>query len=329
MPRSRRLRTALIVVALSAAAGRATAATPTTTPRVTARATASTRVVAPTTTVLKPISAGNPLVGWDRIGADEWPMPGDAVVAHANHRYLEVLRAPSDRKGALRLDPNKSVYGPLNLLALGAKDGWVRVAIPVRPNGSVGWVWHEDVSLARTTARLVVELSTNTLWVVQGADTLATVKVATGTGGTPTPTGLFFVKELVPQSNPGGPLGPYALGLSGFSNVLTKFNGGEGVIGIHGTNAPNTIGTDASHGCVRVDNATMLKLARLLELGTPVEIVQRVDQLPPKEFRRSSDWLTTAGFAAPEPTTAPDHTLSAAGIAEPTSTAPLAAEPGT
>ena len=42
---------------------------------------------------------------------------------------------------------------------------------------------------------------------------------------------------------PNGAYGPYAYGLSGFSNVLDEFNGGDGVIGIHGTNEPEAIGT--------------------------------------------------------------------------------------
>lgn len=66
--------------------------------------------------------------------------------------------------------------------------------------------------------------------------------------------------------------GPYAYGLSGFSNVLTEFNGGDGVIGIHGTNDPSSIGRDVSHRCIRMSNTGITTLAAILPLGTPVEI---------------------------------------------------------
>ena len=70
-----------------------------------------------------------------------------------------------------------------------------------------------------------------------------------------------------------GPYGSYAYGLSGFSNVLTSFGGGDGVIGIHGTNDPSSIGQDVSHGCIRLQNADIERLVRFLPLGTPVDIL--------------------------------------------------------
>ena len=54
--------------------------------------------------------------------------------------------------------------------------------------------------------------------------------------------------------------------------MLQSFGGGPGQIGIHGTNEPGALGTDVSHGCVRISNASITKLARLLPLGTPVQI---------------------------------------------------------
>jgi lipoprotein-anchoring transpeptidase ErfK/SrfK len=60
--------------------------------------------------------------------------------------------------------------------------------------------------------------------------------------------------------------------LSGYSNVLTDFAGGDGVVGIHGTNDPSTIGKDVSHGCIRMTNENITKLAKSLPLGVPVVI---------------------------------------------------------
>ena len=289
-------------------------------------------VKATTTTLPKPISAGKAISGWDSITDADWPSAGDAVIASAIGNSVEVFRTPGDRAGVLRLDSGRSVFGALRLLALSARDDYVRVAIPIRPNGTVGWVKRSEIILTPTALRVVIELSTNTLRVTDGEATVVQVPVAAGTGGTPTPTGLFFLKELVPQSNPNGALGPFAFGLSGFSTVLTSFAGGEGVIGIHGTNAPGKLGGDVSHGCVRVDNTTIRKLAGLLPLGTPVEIVNRLDSLPPKGFRVTSNWMFSGVDASPvavtpatgslTPTSVPDLTTTSTTPSTTTSTTP-------
>jgi lipoprotein-anchoring transpeptidase ErfK/SrfK len=49
---------------------------------------------------------------------------------------------------------------------------------------------------------------------------------------------------------------------------------GGGVVDIHGTSLPWLLGRAVSHGCVRVSNATALRLAALVPLGTPVEIAR-------------------------------------------------------
>lgn len=94
-----------------------------------------------------------------------------------------------------------------------------------------------------------------------------------GTSDTPTPGGTFYLKELLAPTNPDGAYGPYAYGLSGFSTTLQSFAGGEAVIGLHGTNSPSSIGHDVSFGCIRMRNADITALARLLPLGTPVRIL--------------------------------------------------------
>jgi lipoprotein-anchoring transpeptidase ErfK/SrfK len=54
--------------------------------------------------------------------------------------------------------------------------------------------------------------------------------------------------------------------------VLTSFNGGEAIVGIHGTNKPELIGEDVSSGCIRVRNDAIREMRELLPLGTPVSI---------------------------------------------------------
>jgi L,D-transpeptidase catalytic domain len=246
---------------------------------------------------LKSLSARVAVTGWDGIGSIPWPAAGDSVIAQAKGDWLDVYRNPADPNTSLRLIEGRSVAGPVVLMAVGAAGDFVRVAIPLRPNGTLGWARRSDVTLIQSTFRVEIDLSTNTLTVFDGDKVSLRAPVAAGTGGTPTPRGLFFLKEVVPQA-PGGALGPFAFGLSGFSDVLTSFGGGEGVIGIHGTNAPGKLGSNVSHGCVRVDNVTITKMVRLLPLGTPVEIIESAKAAKPT--RASSAWLDTLlSFVSP------------------------------
>jgi lipoprotein-anchoring transpeptidase ErfK/SrfK len=87
-----------------------------------------------------------------------------------------------------------------------------------------------------------------------------------------TPTGTFYVTDFVKTDNDRGVYGPYAFGVSAHSDRYSEFDGGDGQIGIHGTNEPASIGKDASHGCIRVPNNVISKLADLIPLGTPVTI---------------------------------------------------------
>ena len=91
---------------------------------------------------------------------------------------------------------------------------------------------------------------------------------------TPTPSGLYYITELLRQPDPTGVYGPYAFGLSAHSNVLNEFAGRDGILGIHGTNFPQGIGTNVSHGCIRMSNKAIRKLARTLPVGTPVRITR-------------------------------------------------------
>jgi lipoprotein-anchoring transpeptidase ErfK/SrfK len=96
--------------------------------------------------------------------------------------------------------------------------------------------------------------------------------VAVGSSVNPTPTGRYYVTDVVELADPRSAWGPYALGISARSETITEFNGGDGIIGIHGTNRPHTIGQAVSLGCVRLHNDLITQLAAVVRLGTPVEI---------------------------------------------------------
>ena len=63
-----------------------------------------------------------------------------------------------------------------------------------------------------------------------------------------------------------------ALGLSAYSEVLDQFGTGDGQIALHGTNHSSELGRAITHGCVRLSNASISKLAAELPPGSPVDI---------------------------------------------------------
>jgi lipoprotein-anchoring transpeptidase ErfK/SrfK len=159
---------------------------------------------------------------------------------------------------------------PLTLLVTVEQGTWLKVDLAQRPNGSTGWVKADTVSLHSLLYHLRVSTETNTMTLSRGARLIRTFAVATGTGGTPTPHGTFYLTELLAPTNPG--YGPYAFGLSAFSTAITSFGGGPGQIGLHGTADASSIGKSASHGCIRLHNQDITMLANTLPLGTPVTI---------------------------------------------------------
>ena len=95
--------------------------------------------------------------------------------------------------------------------------------------------------------------------------------IGVGAPGTITPRGQFWIRERLANLG-GSPIyGPWAFGTAAYSDTLTDWPGG-GVVGIHGTNQPELIPGRPSHGCVRVPNPSIRKLAKLMPIGTPVRI---------------------------------------------------------
>ncbi len=190
------------------------------------------------------------------------------VVARADADPDAEVVARFANPGTNGLPPVFQVVGPI--------DGpWLQVLLPIRPNGSTGWLRSSDVDLARNLYRIVIVTEEHRLVVYRNDDIVVDTEVAIGTGATPTPLGSFYLTELLQPPDPSGPYGTYAFGLSGFSETLRSFNGGDGVIGIHGTNDPDALGTDVSHGCIRVANETIDEMASFLPLGTPVSITRQ------------------------------------------------------
>lgn len=196
----------------------------------------------------------------------------------AHPRQAAVIRAePSGSSravGALHMLTEEGLAEVYLLLdqAQGAPgQEWVRLRIPGRPNGRTGWVPRSALGAMHLTDwALRVNLSVLRATLYRAGRPVWSAPVGVGAASTPTPTGRFWVRELL--SVPAGTIyGPYAFGTSDYS-VLSEWPHG-GVVGIHGTNEPQLIPGRPSHGCIRMRNADIVYLARHLPVGAPVHVV--------------------------------------------------------
>jgi lipoprotein-anchoring transpeptidase ErfK/SrfK len=162
---------------------------------------------------------------------------------------------------------------PRSFLAFDQYQDWLHVYLPTRPNSSTAWIKEADVSVSQPLEyQIKVSLAEHKVTLLHNGVVELEAPAAIGTAENPTPTGTFYYTDpLDLATEPDTAYGVFAIGLSGHSNTLSEFAGGDGQIAIHGTNDPSTIGEDVSHGCVRVNNDVILKLAKL-PLGTPVVI---------------------------------------------------------
>jgi lipoprotein-anchoring transpeptidase ErfK/SrfK len=194
---------------------------------------------------------------------------------------VSVLSAPvSGRLLDRQSDFGSWSGGPVSLLVLRARmasDGqlWLRVLLPVRPNGTSGWIPAGSAELGTTGWRIAISTERRTVAVFDDGTLLRTFRAVVGAPRTPTPHGLFAVYERVPLSDANGFFGPWALHLTALSDALATFDGGPGRIAIHGrggTSLRDPLGTARSHGCIRIDNSAIRYLAAHVPDGAPVLI---------------------------------------------------------
>jgi L,D-transpeptidase-like protein len=197
--------------------------------------------------------------------------------AHTNLRGA-IRSAPSadaGEVGRLRWDTEDGVpevYVVLQSRLDEHNKPWLQIRIPGRPNGRKGWVRERELSNLKTVqTHLTIDRKQLKATLRRKGERIWTSRIGVGKPGTPTPRGRFWIRERL--SNLGGSpvYGPWAFGTSAYSDRLTDWPGG-GVVGIHGTNQPQLIPGRPSHGCIRVPNARISKLAKLMPVGTPVQI---------------------------------------------------------
>ena len=148
---------------------------------------------------------------------------------------------------------------------------WVHIRLPVLPNNLTAWIPRSALGgygVVRT--HLVVDLERLTATLYRNRREIFRAYVGGGQGAWPTPKGEFYIRnKLTGYSSP--MYGPIAFGTSARSDVLTDWPAG-GYIGIHGTDRPDLVPGRVSHGCIRMRNADIRGLARLMPIGTPVTV---------------------------------------------------------
>jgi len=196
----------------------------------------------------------------------------------ARSRWAFVVRstaarsAPSAHAPLVAAVPRTTPDTAPNLVRVVAETRrWALAELTVLPNGRTGWIPRRDLSVYHVVeTRLVVDRARLALTLYRAGRRVFHAAVGIGTRGAPTPRGTFYVRERLTRF--GDPFyGPIAFGTSARSPTLTDWPGG-GIVGIHGTNRPDLVPGRISHGCVRLRNSDIVRLARLLPLGTPVEI---------------------------------------------------------
>jgi hypothetical protein len=205
-------------------------------------------------------------------GASRGQPVSGAVVANVEGHQALVYSAPDGRRPWRRYSNPTPQRTPLVFLVRARTGAWLRVMLPSRPNGSEGWLRAADAELRTDPYTVLVDRRAHRIVVRRAGAVVLRAAVGVGRAATPTPTGLYYVTELLRQPDPRGLYGPWAFALSAHSPVLSHFGGGDGQVGIHGTDEPSGIGHIVSHGCIRVRNSVIDRLAAVLPLGTPVRI---------------------------------------------------------
>jgi lipoprotein-anchoring transpeptidase ErfK/SrfK len=151
---------------------------------------------------------------------------------------------------------------------------WLRVRLPMRPNGATGWVPAAAGSAGATHWEIVVRRAERRALVLDEGNVRAAFAIIVGKPSTPTPLGTFFVVEKL-RLAPGVAYGPWALTTSAYSNILDEFAGGDGQVALHGTvGLSGALGTFSSHGCVRFAPAAISWIANHVDPGTPVLVTR-------------------------------------------------------
>jgi L,D-transpeptidase catalytic domain len=183
------------------------------------------------------------------------------------------------RSAAHVLDPEVIAWLLVLRIAPGARGRcWIDLRLPWRPDDASGWLPAASLRLQPTRFRIAVSRRARTLTLYRAGKALRSVRVVVGKPATPTPSGMFSIIGAW-RSAPNSFLGSWILALTAHSNVLRRFEGGDGTVAIHGRGGASLLdplGSALSHGCIRLANSAIDWLVREVGeanlAGTPVTV---------------------------------------------------------
>jgi len=215
--------------------------------------------------------------------------PASAPIVKLSNEQTTTLWAHPGSTSLIRYNPSTKSHGfrrmhlmtedgfPEIYMALAQttdQDGrqWIKIRVPMRPNGKTGWVPRDALGRFHVNHdHLIVNRHTLRAKLYSGKRLIWSSPVGVGKPSTPTPGGRFYIRERIKALQHNTIYGPYAFGTSDYS-TLSEWPGG-GIVGIHGTNEPKLIPGRPSHGCIRLPNNKVTQLWHLLPLGTPVRVI--------------------------------------------------------
>lgn len=191
-------------------------------------------------------------------------------------RPVAARKAPDPSAKVVTVVPTATTDGTANLVSAleqqaNSTGTWVRVRLAILPNNSTGWLPRSALGKWHTLhTRVYINRTLFMLVLARDGKTILRARIGVGKSYWPTPRGEFYVRDKL-YGFPDTFYGPVAFGTSGRSAVLTDWPGG-GYVGIHGTSIPQILPGQVSHGCVRLRNPDILRLAAMMPVGTPVTI---------------------------------------------------------
>ncbi|ADB50221.1 L,D-transpeptidase [Conexibacter woesei] len=250
-------------------------------PSETASAT-STVGVAPQQAPAPPDASAPPDAPASDASAARAPEPATTAATSPSSRERRVvvhLKRPTalrSRPGGpvvARLRPRTSFGSPTVLPVLRGSGRWLAVLSSELPNRRAGWI-SADATLEAHYTRYRIDVSLGRREVVVRNDgrVVSRFPVAIGGPGTPTPQGRFAITDKLFTHDASSPYGCCILALSGRQTNAPQGWGGGDRIAIHATNLPETIGTEASLGCLRAPTAAIRRAVNTVPLGTIVTI---------------------------------------------------------
>jgi hypothetical protein len=215
----------------------------------------------------------------------EAPPKADFVVIHVKAKKPPAARFKTARvlrRTTLRATPGGRVVariGPVTefgservLGVTGRRGDWLRVIAAERKNGRRAWIRADAARLGATDMSIKVERSARRLTLRRGGKVLRRFPIAVGRPGNETPLGRFAVTDRLRTGRADAPYGCCLLALSGHQTKLVPGWPGGDRLAIHGTPNEETVGTEASLGCMRAYRRDIKALMRRVPLGAPVFI---------------------------------------------------------